>query len=83
MAENSRKYPNDTDNYLAQPALLTRSLSPWSLSSPSGAAHSYDTSSSLSSQALNGIGTDRALGPPALEDSLLYESMLRADNVIL
>lgn len=82
MAENFRTYPDDTDNYLAQPALLTRSLSPWSLSRPSGADHSYDISSSLSSQAFTGNGTDCALGPPALEDVLFNESMLRADNVI-
>lgn len=82
MAENFGTYPDDTDKYLAQPALLTRSLSPWSLSSPSGADHSYDTSSSLSNEALTGNGTDRALGPPALEDILFNESMLRADNVI-
>lgn len=82
MVENFGMYPNDTDDYRAQPALLMRSLSPWSLSSPSSADHSYDISTSLSSQALTENGTDRALDPPALDNILFDESMLGADNVI-
>lgn len=82
MAENFGIHPNDTDDYRAQPAVLLRSLSPWSLSSPSRADHSYDISTSLSSQALTENGTDRALAPPALDHILFDESILRADNVI-
>lgn len=82
MAEDSRVHPEDSDNYLAHPTLLTRSLIPWSLSRPSGAARSYDISSSFSSQASTEHGTDRALNPPALNDVFFNESMLRADNAI-
>ena len=87
MAEESRTHlavRDDADDHLTQPALLTRSLSPWSLmeddnlGSSFGPAHSFDITGSLSNKELRENGIDRVASP----STLFNESILRADQVM-